>query len=430
MNISYLKKIKSTKYYMKYLDTFIKSAGSWMIAGGLFQAISGFGANVVLARNLEVQDFGFYAVVVSIIGLVTLLVNSCAGIMAISSNEADFQGEYKSKLYSILLVELLLIVCISSALFLILNQMNFAIMLYILGTIIVSWSDFQMKFIERQNRFREVSIVETSSELLSHFLALIVLLLGFGALALFIRLFFKGTIKVGFQFFYIKMPLIRIVKFDRLWLKTYFHNVKHFYSSGMLESGIDRIIILFLGAFSGVKETGFFFQARRLAIVPHQILQPYFYRILFNTFSRDVSYKSAFRELNRNMVVLLILLSLALVLTFTIGHDVIVFTFGSKWAPVTEIIYCLSGIIAASVPFELLKAFYQAKTVNMVKFLYFGRGAQYFCLILSIIVSLIIGSHYVLILSVGISSGYAVGSMLLYYILYRLFKDTPDSRIA
>ena len=42
---------------MKYLDTFIKSAGSWMIAGGLFQAISGFGANVVLARNLEVQDF-------------------------------------------------------------------------------------------------------------------------------------------------------------------------------------------------------------------------------------------------------------------------------------------------------------------------------------------------------------------------------------
>ena len=152
---------------MKYLDTFIKSAGSWMIAGGLFQAISGFGANVVLARNLEVQDFGFFAVVSSMIGLVALLVNSCAGTVAISSNEADFQGEYKSKLYSILLVELLLIVIISSALLLILNQMNFGVMLYILGTIIVSWSDFQMKFIERHNRFREVSIVETSSELLS-----------------------------------------------------------------------------------------------------------------------------------------------------------------------------------------------------------------------------------------------------------------------
>lgn len=401
-----------------------------MIAGGLFQAISGFGANVVLARNLEVQDFGFFAVVSSMIALVALFVNSCAGIVAISSNEDDFQGEYKSKLHSILLVELLLIFIISTFILLIFNQMNFGIMFYILGTIIVSWSDFQMKFIERQNGFREVSIVETSSELLSHILAIIVLLLGFGVLALFIRLFFKGIIKVGFQFFYIKMPVIRIVQFDRLWLKIYFHNAKHFYSSGLLESGLDRIIILFLGAFSGVKETGFFFQARRLAIVPHQILQPYFYRILFNTFSRDVSYKSAFRELNKNMAFLLILLSLALVLTFTIGHEIIVFTFGSKWAPVTEIIYFLSGIIAASVPFELLKAFYQAKTVNMVKFLYFGRGAQYFCLTLSIIVSLIIGSHYVLILSVGISSGYAVGSMLLYYILYRQINKNPEARIA
>ena len=430
MNISYLQKIKSTLYCMKYLDTFIKSAGSWMIAGGLFQAISGFGANVVLARNLEVQDFGFFAVVSSMIGLVALLVNSCAGTVAISSNEADFQGEYKSKLYSILLVELLLIVIISSALLLILNQMNFGVMLYILGTIIVSWSDFQMKFIERHNRFREVSIVETSSELLSHILAVIVLLLGFGVLALYIRLFFKGAIKVGFQVFYCKMPRIYIAKFDRLWLKTYFHNAKHFYTSGMLESGLERIIVLFLGAFSGVKETGFFFQARRLAIVPHQILQPYFFRILFNTFSRDDSYKSAFRELNKNMVFLLILLFLALVLTFTIGHDVIVFTFGLKWAPVTEIIYCLSGIIAASVPFELLKAFYQAKSVNMAKFLYFGRGAQYFCLTLSIIVSLIIGSHYVLILSVGISAGYIIGSMLLYYVLHGLVNNTPDSRIA
>lgn len=414
---------------MKYLDTFIKSAGTWMIAGGLFQAISGFGANVVLARNLEVQDFGFFAVVSSMIALVGLFVNSCAGTVAISSNEDDFQGEYKSKLHSILLVELLLMFIISTFMLLIFNQMNFGIMFYILGTIIISWSDFQMKFIERQNGFREVSIVETGSELLSHILAIIVLFLGFGALALFIRLFFKGIIKVGFQFFYIKMPVIRIVQFDRLWLKTYFHNAKHFYSSGLLESGLDRIIILFLGAFSGVKETGFFFQAWRLAMVPHQILQPYFYRILFNTFSRDVSYKSAFRELNRNMAFLLILLSIALVLTFTIGHDVIVFTFGSKWAPVTEIIYCLSGIIAAATPFTLLKAFYQAKTVNMVKFLYFGRGAQYFCLTLSIIVSLIIGSHYVLILSVGISSGYVVGSMLLYYILHRQVNNTPDSKI-
>lgn len=401
-----------------------------MIAGGLFQAISGFGANVVLARNLEVQDFGLFAVVSSTIALVALCINSCAGTLAISSNDADFQGEYKSKLYSILLVELLLIAIVSSVLLLFLNQMNYGVMLYIFGTIIGNWSDFQMKFIERNNRFREVSIVETSSELLSHILAVIFLLLGFGILALYIRLFFKGIIKVGFQVFYCKIPRIPFVKLDKFWLKTHFHNARHLYTSGMLESGLERIIVLFLGAFSGVKETGFFFQARRLAIVPHQILQPYSFRTLFNTFSRDDSYKSAFKELNKNMVLLMILLFLALVLTYTIGHDVIVFTFGEKWAPVTEIIYCLSGIIAAASPFELLKAFYQAKSINMVKFLYFGRGAQYFCLALSIIVSLIIGSHYVLILSIGISAGYIVGSMLLYYIIYGLVNNTPVSRIT
>ena len=109
---------------MKYLDTFIKTAGSWMIAGGLFQAISGFGSNVVLARNLEVEDFGFFAVVSSMIGLVTLLVNSCAGTVAISSNEVDFQEEYKSKLHSIILVELFFIGIVSSALLLVLNIMT------------------------------------------------------------------------------------------------------------------------------------------------------------------------------------------------------------------------------------------------------------------------------------------------------------------
>lgn len=400
-----------------------------MIAGGLFQAISGFGSNVVLARNLEVEDFGFFAVVSSMIGLVTLLVNSCAGTVAISSNEVDFQEEYKSKLHSIILVELFFIGIVSSALLLVLNQMDLEIIFFLLGTIIVIWSDFQMKFIERNNKFKEVSIVETSSELLSHILAVIVLLFGFGALALYIRIFFKGIIKVALQIFYFRMPYIQVVSLDRIWLKTYFHNAKHFYTSGILESGIERIIILFLGAFSGVKDTGLFFQARRLAVVPHQILQPYFFRILFNNFSRNDSYKSTFRELNKNMVLLLILLSIAMVLTFTIGHDVIVFIFGPKWAPVTEIIYCLSGIIVASVPFELLKAFYQAKSVNMDKFLYFGRGAQYFCLSLSIIISVIIGGHYVLILSVGISAGYILGSILLYYSVFGIVKKALDSKL-
>jgi hypothetical protein len=120
-----------------------------------------------------------------------------------------------------------------------------------------------------------------------------------------------------------------------------------------------------------------------------------------------------------NMVLLLGLLFIAIVLTFSIGNEVIVFVFGSKWEPVTKTIYALSGIICACLPFELLRAFYQAKKASMRDFLVLGRGAQYVCLCVSIIISLVIGEKYVLILSAGISAGYITGSALLYFRLYK-----------
>lgn len=408
---------------MSFLDNFIKTAGSWMIAGGVVQAISGFGANVVLARNLAVSDFGTFAIIHSVIGLIALIINSCVGTLAINSNDKDFESKYRYKLHSVLLIESFFIVLFSSIVLLIFNIFNLGSIFLLLGTVAINWSDFQLKFIERENKFKKVSIIETISEVISHILALIGLILGFGAVVLYARFLFKALIRISVQILYGGIISFHLSFLSIKWFKKYINEVKFFYISGMLESGFERIILLFLGAFSGVKDTGFFFQARRLAIVPHQILQPYFFRILFNSFSRNDSYRNSFKELNKNMIILLILLSFALLLTFTIGKSAIIFIFGIKWEPVILIIYALSGIIIASVPFELLKAFYQAKSNKMRNFLLLGRGVQYCCLIIAMIVSIMMGDYYVYILSLGISGGYIFASIILYYAIYYDIKN-------
>jgi O-antigen/teichoic acid export membrane protein len=287
----------------------------------------------------------------------------------------------------------------------------------------MGWTDFQMKFIERRKQFKNVAVIETWSEIISHILSVIGLLVGFGAIVLYARFLLKGFLKILFLKLYGTTLNMQFGRITLNWLYNYLYSVRLFYFNGMLESGLERLTILFLGAFSGVKETGYFFQARRLAGVPHQILHPYFTRMLFNTFSRNDSFQLAFRTLNKNMFILLIILTIALFLTFTIGRDVIVFIFGVKWEPVITIVYALSGVIATITPFELLKVFCQAKSENMSMFLYIGRGTQYFFFVTAALVAILLGDHYVVILSAGISAGYLLGSIVLYISLYKIQSD-------
>jgi O-antigen/teichoic acid export membrane protein len=175
--------------------------------------------------------------------------------------------------------------------------------------------------------------------------------------------------------------------------------------------------------------TGYFFQARRLAITPHQLFAPVSSRILFNFFSHRVSAERGMQVL-KELLKIQIPLLVPVAVIFTIGaNPVIPWIFGPGWEPVVPLFQAMVGVLVGLTPFNTLKAYFLARNY-MWPFIAFGQSFQYLALGVALLIAVFLSLSPAYGIALGLSVGYLGGFFVLAItlrLLQRKFKDAASS---
>jgi O-antigen/teichoic acid export membrane protein len=342
-------------------------SGLALTLGGVAQAISGFGAQLVLMRLLVPDDFGRFAVVLAGCSLVQTVLSLRLNVLIIRVPEAELTSE-RAQRYRAALVWETVAAAAATLTWLTLSGLLDAFALTVVASLaLAQWTNQTVAFYERQMAYRGIVVVETGSQMVGHAVAAAVVTAGGGAAALYVR--------------EIVVALIRLAAFARLgaltppcwaWprlavIRGLIAEARTFWLEGVAESGFARVVVLATNGVTGLHGTGLFTQGQRLALIPHQFLAPVVSRLAANAFSRT---QDAIHR--RNLLVWLVsgtlgLLAVAAWVAATFADPLVPLLFGPHWAGVVDVLAALSGVIVFLSGFELLRSYcFALKAVRLV----------------------------------------------------------------
>jgi O-antigen/teichoic acid export membrane protein len=391
----------------------------WMMGGQGGQAAVAFFANLVLVRYLFPEDFGRFALVQASVGLAAATLSLRINVILLQASEGELQAEGKDKYVSALVGQTLLVCLGSLALLWLFALWNVWAMVLLLNVLIEPWIHAQRVLYERTFQYKNLSLVESGSHLVSHVFSVLGVVGGLGPAVLYLRgwvqilgllggLAYVGGLQ-GYHVRWLSMDEWRFV----------FRQVRGYWLEGWLAQSFERLVIMFLGLLEGQQMTGYFFQARRLAVTPSQLFDSVSNRVLFNFLSHRVSAVSGIQVLQKLMKLLLPFLVLIAAIAFIGADPFIPWIFGPGWEPVIPIFQGMVGVLIGMTPFNMLGIYFKAQN-NMWPFIAFGQGFQYGALGLALLVVVLLKFPAVYGLAVGMSVGY-LGGFLVLTIPLRLF---------
>lgn len=357
-----------------------------MLGGGGAQAAIGFISNIILARFLLPEDFGVFAIIQANLLLSGAVLNFRLPQLIISASENVLQANYR--LYaSVAMAQGLINTFIGVVLLWIWDLWHWGAVLLVADSLLTSVLTFQYSVYERKLAYRRLSVVETLSKTASHMLAIGVVVGGIGSIALYIRIFSESFFRTVGLFFLKEWSPMSLVRLPWPAIKKLMRQVKHFWLDFVLEASFERLLILGPGLFLPGQTIGYFVQAKRLAITPHQLLQPLAFRVSFNYFSREENRTKNRRTLWRILLLEIALLSVCVLAIWFFGEEIILFLFGEKWLPVAPALQWMSGVVGFLSLFNTLKS-YAMGGGGMKPFIYWGRSVQWIAFLLFMIVAL------------------------------------------
>ncbi len=385
---------------------------AWMIGGAAAQAVVAFLANLALVRLLLPEDFGRFALIQANVSLVGAVANLQINTVVRRTPEEELTDRRLSLLGSALVVQIML-VCLGA--FLLLwstGAFCTEAMIVLVTSAAASWVTLQVCLYERRLDYQRIARVETGAHLASQLFAVAGAVLGLGPIVLYLRVPVQLVGKAG------ALQLMGALRwFPLCWLnldgwKLIFRQVQGFWADGVLEQSLERIVLLLVGGLGGERSAGYFFQSRRLATIPHQLLQPVAYRMGITYFSHRAPKGRRKRLLMITLVLAGTVLVLTAMMTVLLARPVVPRVFGPDWSPVVPLLIAMVGIIVGVTLFDTLKAYFMA-CGQMRTFMAFGRTAQYAALGLAV---LLISRKVVeapLGLAIGLSSGFVLAVVIL-----------------
>lgn len=332
----------------------------WMVSGGAIRVIVAFGGNLVLVRFISPEGFGEFALVMATIGLLLAFHPLRLQTQIIRVQEHAFDAATRQLYFSALVHEVVLLG--SAALFwlYLVGLWRLWSLLLLASMLLNHFTNNVRAFYERKSPYRRLAVVETGAHLGGYIAAIVLAVGGLGAGALFIR---EAVVALGtFAFLgliggltWYKVRLIRLTEWREL-----LRQVRGIWLDGVLENSLQRLLIIMATIIGGTQGAGYFFQAHRLANLPHQLLSPVVGRLSLNWFSRveaDSIRRNNRRRLLRYAVWATSLAALAAVL---FAEPVIPVLFGPNWIPVIPILKYLSGYIMFISLFAILKMYFIA----------------------------------------------------------------------
>ncbi|MCH7693956.1 MAG: hypothetical protein IID50_10980, partial [Proteobacteria bacterium] len=167
------------------------------------------------------------------------------------------------------------------------------------------------------------------------------------------------------------------------------------------------VLILAAGVLGGDKGAGFFFQAQRLAFLPHQVTAPVVARMVPTWFGQEDRAVVRIRVRNRLLKILAGPLALGAVAAVLFADPVVPWIFGDTWRPTAGLLAMLWGLVLFSSLFEVLKGY--CIVTFRTRILPLARAAQYLGLGLPFAVLFLFPDRTGLTwLAIGVSVGFAL----------------------
>jgi teichuronic acid exporter len=394
----------------------------WTTDGQTF--IIGFNliTNIILARMLGPEEFGIIGIILFFTTLAYVFVRGgLAGalIRLPEATDSDLKTVFTFNL-SVSVVCYVLLVVFSPAISSFYNEPRIKNVLIVAGLILFI-NAFQLvnnTLLIREMRFKQRSLYQLISAILSSILAIGAAYFGLGIWSLIIlqlgnQLFMTLQLAL-FEPFYMKVgwstsSFIRLYKFG---VNTTLSN--------LLNTAFNNIYQLVLGKYFSISQVGFFYQARKLEQVPNNVLNSFTQNVLFSGLAKLQNDIPQFiKTYNRVVRSLTALVGLMTVFTYLYGKEIILLLYGNKWL---DAAFYLQLIIIASF-------FFMQENFNRVIFKVFDKTRQ--ILILEIVKKLIHSLSIVLgviykdleILLGGFVVTNIISFSINYYFSRRIIKD-------
>lgn len=393
----------------------LKIGGTYLVFGQIFQALLAFGVNLVLVRFIFPAEFGRFALALAGASVVYSVISPRINVLIIRRSEAEYDDKTRDMFFSAMTLETIAATLII-LFWLALSGNAGPWEILLIGAIgLRHWTDLNKTFFERKMPYRQLAMLETGASTCGHLVALAMVLSGFGWIVLIIRevaisiINLWGLRRIG------GLTLRRLHFLSLAEWRTLFKEARGVWVDGVLEGNFQRLTILLAGLMGGEAMAGLFFQAQRLAGVPHQVLSPIAYRVLANWFSRTEDAKARRKGRDRFLMYLFPPLVLAGGLTVLFANPVVPWLFGDAWFRVSDILAAMFGMVSFWSLFEVLKA-YCLTTRQSVK-LFGGRIVQYVGLLVPTAIGLAGWISADIALGIGLSSAYFLAFLFILILL-------------
>jgi len=403
----------------------LRTASFFLVSGQLFQAFLAFGVNLMLVRHITPSEFGRFALILAGASLIYSIISSRINFLIARMPEADYNIEIKQKLFSAMTLETIVATLFIMLWLIASNKPGLWEYLLVGAVGLRQWTDLNKAFFERDMPYRQLAIVETGASTGGHLIALSLVLSGMGWMVLFIReilisfINLFGLWRVGGLTIY----RLRFLTFKE-WLSIY-KDARGVWLDGVLEGNFQRLTILLAGFFGSEFVAGLFFQAQRLAFVPHQLLSPIVSRILAVWFGRTED--NVLRDSGRDRVLRILFLPLLLagILTVLFADPVVPWLFGQSWFRVADLLIYMSGMVIFCTLFETLKSYCLATRATATMF--GSRVTQYIGLLVPTAFGFFGWFSADIALALGLSLAYFLGFIFIFIVI--IFNKDKSSNL-
>ena len=335
----------------------LKIGGAFLVSGQIFQALLAFGVNLVLVRHISPGEFGHFALILAGASVVYSVISPRINVLIIRMPESDYGDKARDLFFSAMALETLAGTGIIFLWLALSGNTGLWEVLLVCAVGLRHWTDLNKAFYERTMAFRQLAVVETGAAAGGHLLALAMVLAGFGWIVLIVR---EAAISIAnlFGLWRVNGLILRRLRFLSMteWM-TLYKDARGVWLDGVLEGNFQRLTILLAGVLGGDAMAGLFFQAQRLAVVPHQVLSPIIHRVLASWFGRVEDARVRREGRDRFLLVISIPLLLAGLLTLLFADPVVPWLFGEGWSRVANIVAAMCGVVTFIGLFETLKVY-------------------------------------------------------------------------
>lgn len=393
-----------------------------MAMGTAVQVVVAFGANLVLARHLLPAEFGRFALVQAGVGLLLSVLSLRLITVILRTPAEDMTLETRRRLFTWMLVQNATVLALLAGWALMSGDLDFWDCVLGLSIVLGNWLNENRAFFERRQDFRGLVRIETGVQITGHLAAVVMVAAGMGASVLYLREVFFVAASIGGLAWMGGLSLYRPVMLRLADFRALYRDIRGIWLDGMLEGSFQRLTLLAVNTATSLTGTGLFFQAHRLAVVPHQFISPVIGRVLASWVGATEN--AALRRATRTRILLLLGggLSLAAAAAYALADPLIPWIFGPNWAPAAPVLQALTGMIVFLSLFEALRCF--AVMTKRVRLLLVARIGQYGGFVLPLLPLAWGGAVSVETMGLALSSAYAVAFVTL--LLSFLFNERDE----